>query len=152
MSVAATSDIFRSKKLLPNFGKMLENIFLPLFKATINPQDHRELHLFLKYVSGATEHSPHTVLALLLLLPCCLSGFPLKSCPLWLDLGLPFTDTTFLESWCLHGGHTPRSIPTPRGNCCPRLGLTTLQECGKPQGYFSSSMVSHRRRGEEAGS
>ncbi|KAG8524224.1 AMP deaminase 3 [Galemys pyrenaicus] len=44
-------DIFRSKKLLPNFGKMLENIFLPLFKATINPQDHRELHLFLKYVS-----------------------------------------------------------------------------------------------------
>lgn len=46
------SDIFRSKKLLPSFGKMLENIFLPLFKATINPQDHRELHLFLKYVSG----------------------------------------------------------------------------------------------------
>lgn len=45
------SDIFRSKKLLPNFGRMLENIFLPLFKATINPQDHRELHLFLKYVS-----------------------------------------------------------------------------------------------------
>lgn len=30
---------------------MLENIFLPLFEATINPQDHRELHLFLKYVS-----------------------------------------------------------------------------------------------------
>lgn len=45
------SDIFRSKKLLPSFGKMLENIFLPLFEATINPQDHRELHLFLKYVS-----------------------------------------------------------------------------------------------------
>ncbi|XP_062948766.1 AMP deaminase 3 isoform X6 [Cynocephalus volans] len=42
-------DIFRAKKLLPNFGKMLENIFLPLFQATINPQDHRELHLFLKY-------------------------------------------------------------------------------------------------------
>lgn len=47
----STSDIFRSKKLLPSFGKMLENIFLPLFEATINPQDHRELHLFLKYVS-----------------------------------------------------------------------------------------------------
>ncbi|XP_057363346.1 AMP deaminase 3 isoform X5 [Manis pentadactyla] len=42
-------DIFKSKKLLPNFGKMLENIFLPLFEATINPQDHLELHLFLKY-------------------------------------------------------------------------------------------------------
>ena len=48
---AIPSDIFRSKKLLPSFGKMLENIFLPLFEATINPQDHRELHLFLKYVS-----------------------------------------------------------------------------------------------------
>ncbi|XP_012884168.1 PREDICTED: AMP deaminase 3 isoform X3 [Dipodomys ordii] len=58
-------DIFRSKKLLPNFGKMLENIFLPLFKATINPQDHRELHLFLKYVTGfdsvddESKHSDH---------------------------------------------------------------------------------------------
>lgn len=52
-SLIFPSDIFRSKKLLPNFGKMLENIFLPLFKATIDPQGHRELHLFLKYVSAA---------------------------------------------------------------------------------------------------
>ncbi|EPY75498.1 erythrocyte adenosine monophosphate deaminase isoform 1C-like protein [Camelus ferus] len=58
-------DIFRSKKLLPSFGKMLENIFLPLFEATINPQDHRELHLFLKYVTGfdsvddESKHSDH---------------------------------------------------------------------------------------------
>ncbi|CAD7671573.1 unnamed protein product [Nyctereutes procyonoides] len=58
-------DIFRSKKLLPSFGKMLENIFLPLFEATINPQDHQELHLFLKYVTGfdsvddESKHSDH---------------------------------------------------------------------------------------------
>ncbi|XP_019311829.1 AMP deaminase 3 isoform X1 [Panthera pardus] len=58
-------DIFRSKNLLPSFGKMLENIFLPLFEATINPQDHRELHLFLKYVTGfdsvddESKHSDH---------------------------------------------------------------------------------------------
>uniref|UniRef100_A0A9L0RYP3 AMP deaminase n=2 Tax=Equus TaxID=9789 RepID=A0A9L0RYP3_HORSE len=58
-------DIFRSKNLLPSFGKMLENIFLPLFEATINPQDHRELHLFLKYVTGfdsvddESKHSEH---------------------------------------------------------------------------------------------
>lgn len=45
------SDIFRSKNILPSFGKMLENIFVPLFEATINPKDHKELHLFLKYVS-----------------------------------------------------------------------------------------------------
>lgn len=44
------SDIFKSKQLMPNFAKMLENIFLPLFEATVNPQKHKELHIFLKYV------------------------------------------------------------------------------------------------------
>lgn len=44
------SDIFKLKKLVPNFSKMLENIFLPLFEATVNPQSHKELHVFLKYV------------------------------------------------------------------------------------------------------
>uniref|UniRef100_A0A8C8SYM9 AMP deaminase n=1 Tax=Pelusios castaneus TaxID=367368 RepID=A0A8C8SYM9_9SAUR len=56
-------DIFRSKNLLPNFGKMLENVFLPLFEATINPKDHRELNLFLKYVTGfdsVDDESKHT--------------------------------------------------------------------------------------------
>lgn len=58
-------DIFRSKKLVPNFAKMLENIFLPLFEATVNPQKHKELHIFLKYVSGfdsvddESKHSDH---------------------------------------------------------------------------------------------
>ncbi|XP_074442097.1 AMP deaminase 3 isoform X4 [Larus michahellis] len=58
-------DIFRSKNILPSFGKMLENIFLPLFEATVNPKDHRELHLFLKYVTGfdsvddESKHSGH---------------------------------------------------------------------------------------------
>lgn len=45
------SDIFRVKNLIPNFAKMLENIFLPLFEATVDPQQHKELHIFLKYVS-----------------------------------------------------------------------------------------------------
>ncbi|KAM3853421.1 AMP deaminase 3 isoform 1-T1 [Vipera latastei] len=58
-------DIFRAKNILPNFGKMLENIFLPLFEATINPLDHKELHLFLKFVTGfdsvddESKHSDH---------------------------------------------------------------------------------------------
>ncbi|KAK3569744.1 hypothetical protein QTP86_004067 [Hemibagrus guttatus] len=42
-------DIFRSKKIVPNFAKMLENIFLPLFEATVNPQKHKEIHVLLKY-------------------------------------------------------------------------------------------------------
>uniref|UniRef100_A0A3Q3WVG8 AMP deaminase n=1 Tax=Mola mola TaxID=94237 RepID=A0A3Q3WVG8_MOLML len=58
-------DIFKAKKLIPNFAKMLQNIFLPLFEATVNPQEHRELHIFLKYVSGfdsvddESKHSDH---------------------------------------------------------------------------------------------
>ncbi|XP_072242501.1 AMP deaminase 3b isoform X2 [Leuresthes tenuis] len=58
-------DIFRSKKLIPNFAKMLENIFLPLFEATVNPQKHKAIHIFLKYVTGfdsvddESKHSDH---------------------------------------------------------------------------------------------
>lgn len=58
-------DIFRSKKIVPNFAKMLENIFLPLFQATVNPQKHKETHVFLKHVTGfdsvddESKHSDH---------------------------------------------------------------------------------------------
>uniref|UniRef100_A0A673B9C9 AMP deaminase n=2 Tax=Sphaeramia orbicularis TaxID=375764 RepID=A0A673B9C9_9TELE len=58
-------DVFRSKKLVPNFAKMLENIFLPLFEATVNPQKHKAVHVFLKYVTGfdsvddESKHSDH---------------------------------------------------------------------------------------------
>ncbi|XP_046720008.1 AMP deaminase 3b isoform X2 [Silurus meridionalis] len=58
-------DIFRSRKIIPNFAKMLENIFLPLFEATVNPQKHKEIHVFLKYVTGfdsvddESKHSDH---------------------------------------------------------------------------------------------
>lgn len=58
-------DIFRAKKLVPNFAKMLENVFLPLFQATVNPQDHKEIHVFLKHLTGfdsvddESKHSDH---------------------------------------------------------------------------------------------
>ncbi|TNN00123.1 hypothetical protein fugu_011369 [Takifugu bimaculatus] len=58
-------DIFRSKKLIPNFAKILENIFLPLFEATVNPHAHKAVHVFLKYVTGfdsvddESKHSDH---------------------------------------------------------------------------------------------
>ncbi|KAG9331802.1 hypothetical protein JZ751_016956 [Albula glossodonta] len=58
-------DIFKSKKIIPSFAKMLENIFLPLFEATVNPQQHKELHVFLKSVTGfdsvddESKHSNH---------------------------------------------------------------------------------------------
>ncbi|XP_010881505.2 AMP deaminase 3 isoform X1 [Esox lucius] len=58
-------DIFKLKKIIPNFAKMLENIFLPLFEATVNPQKNKEIHVFLKYVTGfdsvddESKHSDH---------------------------------------------------------------------------------------------
>ncbi|XP_040059151.1 AMP deaminase 2 isoform X1 [Gasterosteus aculeatus] len=45
-------DVYQTKKTLANFQEMLENIFLPLFEATINPRKHPELHLFLEHVVG----------------------------------------------------------------------------------------------------
>ncbi|XP_048352086.1 AMP deaminase 2 isoform X3 [Sphaerodactylus townsendi] len=45
-------DVYKTKKQLANFQAMLENIFLPLFEATIHPASHPELHLFLEHVDG----------------------------------------------------------------------------------------------------
>ncbi|KAL6111463.1 ampd2 [Pungitius sinensis] len=45
-------DVYQTKKTLANFQEMLENIFMPLFEATINPRKHPELHLFLEHVVG----------------------------------------------------------------------------------------------------
>ncbi|KFR16680.1 AMP deaminase 2, partial [Opisthocomus hoazin] len=45
-------DVYRTKRQLANFQEMLENIFLPLYEATIHPAQHPELHLFLEHVDG----------------------------------------------------------------------------------------------------
>ncbi|KAM9352448.1 AMP deaminase 3b isoform 1-T1 [Symphorus nematophorus] len=58
-------DIFKSKKIIPHYAKMLQNIFMPLFEATVNPQKHKAIHVFLKYVTGfdsvddESKHSDH---------------------------------------------------------------------------------------------
>lgn len=46
------SDIFKTNKLMTSFQDILDNIFLPLFEATNNPDQHPELHRFLQYVIG----------------------------------------------------------------------------------------------------
>lgn len=53
------SDVYRTKKQLANFQEMLENIFLPLYEATIHPAQHPELHLFLEHVSAASCSCGH---------------------------------------------------------------------------------------------
>ncbi|XP_057711725.1 AMP deaminase 1 isoform X2 [Corythoichthys intestinalis] len=58
-------DIFRARDFVPHFGKMLENIFLPVFNATIDPKSNPELSIFLKHVTGfdsvddESKHSGH---------------------------------------------------------------------------------------------
>ncbi|XDV49031.1 hypothetical protein PO909_018359 [Leuciscus waleckii] len=45
-------DVYHTKKQLSNFQEMLENIFMPLFEATVNPSSLPQLHLFLQHVVG----------------------------------------------------------------------------------------------------
>lgn len=45
-------DIYRSNKLIGNFQQLIDNLFLPLFNATNNPQDYPELHWFLQHLVG----------------------------------------------------------------------------------------------------
>ncbi|KAK0083900.1 hypothetical protein PV325_007963 [Microctonus aethiopoides] len=45
-------DIFKLNKLMANFQEILNNIFLPLFEVTNDPNTHPELHKFLQYVIG----------------------------------------------------------------------------------------------------
>ncbi|XP_012671133.2 AMP deaminase 1 isoform X2 [Clupea harengus] len=58
-------DIFRAKNFVPHFGKTLENIFLPVIEATINPHTNPELSIFLRHVTGfdsvddESKHSGH---------------------------------------------------------------------------------------------
>jgi AMP deaminase len=45
-------DIFRSNNILDNFQQLLDNVFLPLFEATNDPNSHPDLHRFLQHVVG----------------------------------------------------------------------------------------------------
>lgn len=58
MHAFACSDVYRTKGQLANFQEMLENIFLPLFEATVHPASHPELHLFLEHVRQGLRAGP----------------------------------------------------------------------------------------------
>uniref|UniRef100_A0A6B2E6W9 AMP deaminase n=1 Tax=Phlebotomus kandelakii TaxID=1109342 RepID=A0A6B2E6W9_9DIPT len=45
-------DIFKTNQLMKSFQEFIDNIFMPLFEVTNNPEDHPELHKFLQYVIG----------------------------------------------------------------------------------------------------
>ncbi|VVC27125.1 AMP deaminase,Adenosine/AMP deaminase domain,Metal-dependent hydrolase,Adenosine/AMP deaminase [Cinara cedri] len=45
-------DIFKSNNIFDNFQQLLDNVFLPLFEATNDPNTHPDLHRFLQHVVG----------------------------------------------------------------------------------------------------
>lgn len=55
LKVPRLFDVFRSKGMLGSFQDYLDNVFLPLFEATIDPQAHPEIHKFLQFVSSASS-------------------------------------------------------------------------------------------------
>lgn len=44
--------VYKEHKQVGCFQDILDNIFIPLFNATLHPEEHPELHEFLKHVSG----------------------------------------------------------------------------------------------------
>jgi AMP deaminase len=45
-------NVYKSQGIIENFQQFLDNIFMPMFEVTINPESHPMLHIFLKHVSG----------------------------------------------------------------------------------------------------
>ncbi|XP_064650664.1 AMP deaminase 2-like isoform X3 [Lineus longissimus] len=45
-------DIYKSNNLIATFQDLLDNLFLPLFEVTNDPNSHPDLHKFLQYVTG----------------------------------------------------------------------------------------------------
>ena len=44
--------MYKDQGLLANFQEMLDNIFVPLFEVTVDPNSHPHLHMFLRIVVG----------------------------------------------------------------------------------------------------
>lgn len=55
-------DIYKAQGLVDNFEQLLDNIFMPLFEVTVDPNSHRQLHLFLKQVRFPTTQALHASL------------------------------------------------------------------------------------------
>ncbi|KAH1068700.1 hypothetical protein GYH30_006323, partial [Glycine max] len=45
-------NVYKEMGIVTSFQNMLDNIFIPLFEVTVNPDSHPQLHVFLKQVVG----------------------------------------------------------------------------------------------------
>jgi AMP deaminase len=53
MQIPRLYNVYKEQGLIENFLQMTENIFLPLFEATADPESHPQLHIFLQQVCAA---------------------------------------------------------------------------------------------------
>lgn len=53
-------NIYKDMGIVTSFQNMLDNIFLPLFEVTVDPNSHPHLHLFLKQVNTSTPSHRRT--------------------------------------------------------------------------------------------
>lgn len=44
-------NVYKEMGIVTSFQNILDNIFIPLFEVTVNPDSHPQLHVFLKQVS-----------------------------------------------------------------------------------------------------
>ena len=58
------SDIYCANGQLSNFQELLDNIFVPLFEVTNDPDSHPDLHMFLQYVSSSLLSSYYFIVHL----------------------------------------------------------------------------------------
>lgn len=54
-------DIYKAQGIIENFEQLLENIFIPLFEVTVDPNSHPQLHLFLESVQLFLPSSPAVI-------------------------------------------------------------------------------------------
>ena len=47
---SAISDIYKDRNMVKNFNQILENLFVPIFEATLDPSSHPYLSKFLNQV------------------------------------------------------------------------------------------------------
>jgi AMP deaminase len=47
--------VYREMGTINSFQNLLDNIFLPLYEVTVDPDSHPQLHVFLKQVCGDTS-------------------------------------------------------------------------------------------------
>ena len=61
MQVPRLYDIYKHQGIIENFEQLLENIFMPLFEVTVNPESHPQLHQFLATVGPFVSAVSHVL-------------------------------------------------------------------------------------------